>query len=181
MKRVIPDFTPERARAALDEIHLMLDGSPFEPGREWTSSEIEYVACVITDLGYAIRPPNEEYDVDYEGLGQTPEEIVLLRKHDEGETLHPYDGPIAPDNDGTAPVCLECGDTAEGLMHNNTWRNVAPLLFEGDEREVVVAVTYTWVVSLPVGYESGDIGIAVQGYINSVGYAFDNPDSVEEQ
>ena len=55
-------------------------------------------------------------------------EAEVLADHDEGETLHAYDGPLFPDHDGTPPACLECGDTPEGLMHNNTERNIEPLL-----------------------------------------------------
>jgi hypothetical protein len=61
------------------------------------------------------------YDFDY-----TDEEIALLKEHDEGEILHEYwPVEVGPD---AIPVCVECGDTEEGLMHNNTWRNVEPLL-----------------------------------------------------
>jgi len=61
-------------------------------------------------------------------LDYTDEEIALLAKHDEGETLHAY-SPVGPDGDGFAyHACEECGDTEEGLMHNNTHRNVEPLM-----------------------------------------------------
>lgn len=53
-------ISPEKAQEALDAIHLILDGPPDEPGKEWTSTEIEHVAQVITGLGYVIRQPNEE-------------------------------------------------------------------------------------------------------------------------
>ena len=55
-----PNITPERALEALDAIHLILDGPPDEPGKMWTSSEVDWVASVITRLGYTIREPNEE-------------------------------------------------------------------------------------------------------------------------
>lgn len=58
----------------------------------------------------------------YQELGQTAEEAVLLMEHDEYETLHAFVSGY-----GT-PFCRECGDTEEGLMHNNTWRNVEPLM-----------------------------------------------------
>jgi hypothetical protein len=69
--------------------------------------------------------------VDYIGLGQTNEEIALLIEHDAFETLHPFfpRGVSVEDY----PFCEECGDTAEGLMHNNTWRNVEPLLESTNE------------------------------------------------
>lgn len=62
--------------------------------------------------------------------GHTFPEAVLLVEHDRDETLHAF-WPV-----GTGPdevyLCVECGDTAEGLMHNNTWRNVEPLLWDGE-------------------------------------------------
>lgn len=30
---------------------------------------------------------------------------------------HPYDGPDGPDEDGTPPACLVCGDDQAGLLH----------------------------------------------------------------
>lgn len=64
-------------------------------------------------------------------FGYSYEEIRLLEKHDEGETLHAF-FPREDTEDDTEPVtwevCGECGDTPEGLMHNNTWRNVEPLM-----------------------------------------------------
>lgn len=62
--------------------------------------------------------------INYAALGQTEEEIILLREHDKGETLHEFAAPSAEE----PQFCDECGDTAEGLMHNNTWRNVEPLM-----------------------------------------------------
>lgn len=74
-------------------------------------------------------------DIDYVALGQTEEEIVLLKEHDKDETLHRFVGVPFDFSDGRPVlsdpvVCKECGDTAEGLMHNNTWRNVEPLVCE---------------------------------------------------
>ncbi len=60
---------------------------------------------------------------NYEALGQTAEEAALLSEHDEGKELHPYNGAV-----DTHWRCLTCGDTEEGLMHNDTWRNVEPLM-----------------------------------------------------
>lgn len=61
----------------------------------------------------------------------TEEEAMLLRKHDESETLHAY-VPNSTDEDEPdvfwAGLCEVCDDTAEGLMHNNTYRNVEPLM-----------------------------------------------------
>jgi hypothetical protein len=62
------------------------------------------------------------YDFDY-----TDEEIALLKEHDENETLHAFVAHRRDEN-YSGYECKECGDTAEGLMHNNTWRNVEPLL-----------------------------------------------------
>lgn len=62
------------------------------------------------------------YDFDY-----SDEEIALLKEHDKGEELHAF----AYAKDESVPnwwTCQECGDTEEGLMHNNTWRNVEPLI-----------------------------------------------------
>ncbi|MEO6156505.1 MAG: hypothetical protein ABIQ39_02625 [Ilumatobacteraceae bacterium] len=51
-----------------------------------------------------------------------------------------------------------------------------------DEEDTIdVAVTYTWVVTVPRVYEQVDIGEAVRGYIASVGYGLDEPVSVEVQ
>lgn len=58
------------------------------------------------------------YDFDY-----TEEEIALLREHDEGEELHAF-----VEGEPMWWACKECGDDASGLMHNNTWRNVEPLM-----------------------------------------------------
>lgn len=60
----------------------------------------------------------------YTRFGYTEEEISLLKEHDEGEELHPFVAKVGQDTYG----CQECDDTAEGLMHNNTWRNVEPLM-----------------------------------------------------
>lgn len=56
----------------------------------------------------------------------------ILADHDNGETLHAYDGPMLPDSDGAPPACITCGDTPDGLMHSNTERNIEPLLWEGE-------------------------------------------------
>lgn len=53
------------------------------------------------------------------------EEIRMLQAHDQGETLHAFIPAGGPLDYG---ICGECGDTEEGLMHNNTWRNVEPLM-----------------------------------------------------
>lgn len=66
-----------------------------------------------------------------EKFGQTDEEIALLLKHDENEELHAY---VAENPDVAAchsepyGLCVECGGTEDDLMHNNTWRNVEPLM-----------------------------------------------------
>lgn len=54
-------------------------------------------------------------------------EAMLLAEHDQDEELHPF---VAHrrDEDHSGWECSECGDTAEGLMHNNTWRNAEPLI-----------------------------------------------------
>jgi hypothetical protein len=66
------------------------------------------------------------YHFDY-----TDEEIALLREHDEGEELHAYAaiGDTGDENDDWFWfACVVCGDDSSGLMHNNTWRNVEPLM-----------------------------------------------------
>lgn len=73
---------------------------------------------------------------DYAALGQTADEAALLRKHDEGETLHPF---VADGDDSS--FCAECGDTEEGLMHNNTWRNVEPLM---GRKTVLITLSVTY-------------------------------------
>lgn len=60
-----------------------------------------------------------------EALGQSNEEIDVLLQHDAGEDLHAF---VADDADDDWFFCVECGDTEDGLMHNNAWRNVEPLL-----------------------------------------------------
>lgn len=62
--------------------------------------------------------------IDYDYLGQTEFEAELLRKHDENEELHAF----VEGMDSQGVFCRYCGDTEEGLMHNNTWRNVEPLM-----------------------------------------------------
>lgn len=52
-------------------------------------------------------------------------EGCILEDHDAGEELHSYYA-----NGDEFPTCEECGDTEEGLMHNNTDRNIEPLLWE---------------------------------------------------
>lgn len=49
------------ARKALADIALILDGDPNEPGKEWSSDEIEGVAQVIHGLGFYVRPPGQLY------------------------------------------------------------------------------------------------------------------------
>ncbi len=69
--------------------------------------------------------------IDYVALGQTEAEADLLRKHDKSEELHGFFAREDCEDDENSvdwEVCGECGDTPEGLMHNNTWRNVEPLL-----------------------------------------------------
>lgn len=90
-------------------------------------------ATIRAALGRITALVGEECEVtqtytlpDYEALGQTAEEIGLLAMHDRDEVLHPF---VALLN-GDSPFCKECGDTEEGLMHNNTYRNVEPLLQE---------------------------------------------------
>jgi hypothetical protein len=61
-------------------------------------------------------------DILYNPFWYSEEEIALLKEHDKGETLHKYRPSMG------SPFCRECGDTEEGLMHNNTWRNVEPLI-----------------------------------------------------
>lgn len=50
-------------------------------------------------------------------------EAEVLADHDQYETLHAFFA-----NGDEFPTCEECGDTEEGLMHNNTERNIEPLL-----------------------------------------------------
>lgn len=87
----------------------------------------------------------------YTDFDYTDEEIALLKEHDEGEELHSFvpegnrcahghvswsgnecgicDGEgIPPVNPGPSWYCAECGDDSSGLMHDNTWRNVEPLM-----------------------------------------------------
>lgn len=61
----------------------------------------------------------------YTEFDYTEEEITLLMIHDADEELHSF---ISRQSPLLAWQCAECGDTAEGLMHNNTWRNVEPLM-----------------------------------------------------
>lgn len=51
-------------------------------------------------------------------------EFCILDDHDDQEGLHAFE----PSHIGH--YCSECGDTEEGLMHNNTERNIEPLLWE---------------------------------------------------
>jgi len=55
----------------------------------------------------------------------TMDEVFLLREHDEGEELHAF---VPSARYTRVGLCVFCDDTAEGLMHNNTWRNVEPLM-----------------------------------------------------
>lgn len=64
----------------------------------------------------------------YSPFYYTDEERRLLIEHDRDEVLHPFVGGSA-DMDW---MCNDCGDTAEGLMHNNTHRNVEPLMEDYD-------------------------------------------------
>ncbi len=57
-------------------------------------------------------------------------EAEVLAAHDEGEELHAF-RPVFGDGetfDGEVNTCIDCGDTEEGLMHNNTVRSIDPLL-----------------------------------------------------
>jgi hypothetical protein len=73
-------------------------------------------------------------DVDlYSAYNYTQEEVDLLREHDENEDLHAYiskgeEPSHLPADETNWWQCKECGDDASGLMHNNTWRNVEPLM-----------------------------------------------------
>ena len=78
----------------------------------------------------------------YLAEGYTKSEAILLAEHDENEELHSYSP--KPDADYLEDWCCdECGDTSEGLMHNDTWRNVEPLLdYERAEVEVSLTIRY---------------------------------------
>lgn len=58
---VVAGLTLHQARQALGRIHRILDGEPNEPGKMWSSDEVEWVAAEITDLGFTIRNPSEPY------------------------------------------------------------------------------------------------------------------------
>jgi hypothetical protein len=64
-----------------------------------------------------------------ESFDYTDQEIALLREHDKDETLHAF---VQTSTEDDFDFCAECGDTEEGLMHNNTRRNVEPLLEDYD-------------------------------------------------
>lgn len=63
-------------------------------------------------------------------------EACILFDHDVDEELHAYVPKRDEDHEAGEDQswsdydsCKECGDTEEGLMHNNTERNVEPLLY----------------------------------------------------
>ena len=64
---------------------------------------------------------------NHDGYAFCSEECILA-DHDVDEELHAF----RRREDKWPDLCVECGDTAEGLMHNNTDRNVEPLLWMGE-------------------------------------------------
>lgn len=66
----------------------------------------------------------------YLALGQDEEEALLLLAHDLDEDLHAF-APSTP-GQGEEWQCSDCGDTAEGLMHSNTYRSAEPLAEAGE-------------------------------------------------
>ena len=64
---------------------------------------------------------------NHDGYAFCSEECIL-EDHDVDEELHAF----APGWFPPYTFCAECGDTEEGLMHNNTWRNIEPLLWMGE-------------------------------------------------
>lgn len=114
---------------------------------------------------------------DYAALGQDDEETILLARHDLGESLHAYEscsgtqpGGAECDchfaHDADNGPCTVCSDTAEGLMHNNTWRSVEPLMdAEDDDLSPSVAdadyvPTAFWVPNAPEGEVQYEVSIA---------------------
>lgn len=83
------------------------------------------------DCGYCGNPLNDDLPIytNWDGYAFCSEQCIL-DDHDADEDLHAYQ-PI----DSTTlswPFCAVCGDTEEGLMHNNTGRNIEPLLRDGE-------------------------------------------------
>lgn len=85
----------------------------------------DFVSC--RNCGNNLNDDNPIYS-NKEGFAFCSEECILA-DHDHDEELHPFEGRSDPDRSW---ACKTCGDTAEGLMHNNTERNIEPLLWEGE-------------------------------------------------
>lgn len=71
-------------------------------------------------------PLDDDYPIytNKDGYAFCSAECILF-DHDVDEELHPF-----VTSEPGSPVCWTCGDTEEGLMHNNTERNIEPLLWE---------------------------------------------------
>lgn len=50
--------SPDQARAVLDRIHSVLDGT------EWDASTASEIACILQSAGYTIREPATEEGTD---------------------------------------------------------------------------------------------------------------------
>lgn len=134
------DEVQEQARAAM--IDLLQSGCEIQVQRPERPDEI-----ITSPSGWTYRSSQENGDqvncqrcgkplnddkpiyTNKDGYAFDSEECILA-DHDEGETLHKFDAK----REGACDtwVCKECGDTPEGLMHNNTQRSIEPLLWEGE-------------------------------------------------
>lgn len=77
---------------------------------------------MVRNCFYCTGPLPAQRYTNHDGSTFCSEECILA-DHDMDEELHAYTAPEGWE-------CHECGDTAEGLIHSNTWRNVEPLLSE---------------------------------------------------
>ena len=105
--------------------------NPIVSGSGWVF-QIEQENGDWVDCWSCGRKLNDDYAIysNHDGYAFCSEACILA-DHDNGETLHAFEA-TEPYDEDWIPICKICGDTDTGLMHNNTERNVEPLLYNFD-------------------------------------------------
>lgn len=143
--------TPMR-EASDDERADYLAGQVTFPGAQETEHGLLVPDLLVTTGGsFIFRESQENGDyADCQTCGKTldddHDDIVnnhdgfafcsarcILADHDAGEDLHVFEP--STEEDAEPWQCADCGDTAEGLMHSNTDRDIEPLLWTDEDAE----------------------------------------------